>query len=230
MNKLFVSILVATKNRHLFLENILRNFNRQDYPTELMELIIADDGDCLMESNIPKDIPNIKYLKFDSISLGLKRNKLCENAKGDIIIFMDDDDFYPTDKVSVYVNELSKDNDCLLAGSSIMYVYYTKLNKIYKFGPYGKNHCTCGTLAFKKEYFNNHKFPNLSKAEERIFLDSYKNKMIQIDSMKAILVIAHSKNTVDKYKFLKYGKLTNLNLKDFKLLEEDKKFYLNLSN
>ena len=40
----FISILVATKNRHNFLENILRNFNRQDYPLELMELIIGDDG------------------------------------------------------------------------------------------------------------------------------------------------------------------------------------------
>ena len=130
MSELFVSILVATKNRHYFLENILRNFNRQDYPNELMELIIADDGDCLMENDIPKDISNIKYLKYDKISLGLKRNKLCENAKGDIIIFMDDDDFYPIDKVSVYVNELSNNSDCLLAGSSIMHVYYTKLNKI----------------------------------------------------------------------------------------------------
>tara|TARA_B100000902_G_C27252865_1_gene886236 strand:+ start:584 stop:1273 length:690 start_codon:yes stop_codon:yes gene_type:complete len=228
MSEIFVSILVATKNRHNFLENILRNFNRQDYPNELMELIIADDGDCLMENNIPKDISNIKYLKYDKISLGLKRNKLCENAKGDIIIFMDDDDFYPKDKISVYVNEFSNNNDCLLAGSSIMHVYYTKLNKIYKFGPYGKNHCTCGTLAFKKEYFENHKFPDLCKAEERIFLDSYKNKMIQIDSMKSILVIAHSKNTVDKYKFLKYGKLTALTLDDFNLLELDKNFYLDI--
>jgi len=228
MSELFVSILVATKNRHNFLENILRNFNRQDYPNELMELIIADDGDCLMENDIPKDISNIKYLKYDKISLGLKRNKLCENAKGDIIIFMDDDDFYPKDKVSVYVNEFSNNNDCLLAGSSIMHVYYTKLNKIYKFGPYGKNHCTCGTLAFKKEYFETHKFPNLCKAEERVFLDSYKNKMIQIDSMKSILVIAHLKNTVDKYKFLKYGKLTQLNLNDFNLTNEDKKFYYSL--
>ena len=222
-----ISILVATKNRHLFMENILRNFNRQDYHQELMELIIGDDGECLMEDMIPKDISNIKYIKYDQISLGEKRNKLCESAKGDIIIFMDDDDYYPVDKVSKYVDELNK-SEYLLAGSSIMHVYYTKLNLIYRFGPYGKNHCTCGTLAFKKEYFNNNKFPDLHKAEERVFLKGYKNNMIQIDSKKAILVIAHTTNTVDKYKFIKYGKLTDLTLDDFNLSDDDKNFYLSL--
>ena len=225
--KIFVSILVATKNRHKFLENILRNFNRQDYPNELMELIIGDDGECKMENDIPKDKTNIKYLKLDNVSLGEKRNKLCENSKGDIIIFMDDDDFYPNDKVSTYVDLMTK-SDYLLAGSSIMHVYFTKLKLIYRFGPYGKNHCTCGTLACKKEYINNNKFPDLPKAEEKIFLNSYKNNMLQIDSKKAILVIAHSNNTVDKYKFIKYGKLTKLKLEDFNLTEEDKKFYLSL--
>ena len=50
MNKTFVSILVATKNRPHFLKNILRNFFRQDYPQENMELIIGDDGDCEIDS------------------------------------------------------------------------------------------------------------------------------------------------------------------------------------
>ena len=52
--------------------------------------------------------------------------------------------------------------------------------------------------------------------------------MIQIDSKKAILVIAHNTNTVDKYKFIKYGKLTDLTLDDFYLSDDDKQFYLSL--
>lgn len=227
MSKIFVSILVATKNRDNFLENILRNFYRQDYPQELMELIIGDDGDCKMSDKIP-DKKNIKYLKFENITLGDKRNKLCENAIGDIVIFMDDDDYYPFNKVSVYVDKMSK-NDAMLAGSTIMYVYYTDLKLIYRFGPYGKNHCTCGTLAFKKKYFENHKFPPLNKAEEMIFLDKYKNELIQIHPAHAILVIAHKNNTVNKHKFIKYGKKTNLTLDDFKLNDDDKKFYHSLN-
>ena len=45
---------------------------------------------------------------------------------------------------------------------------------------------------------------------------------------KAILVIAHNSNTVDKYQFMKYGKKTNLTLDDFKLTNVDKYFYLKL--
>ena len=226
MSNTFVSVLVATKNRPQFAENILRNFFRQDYPNNMMELIIGDDGDCVMEKLIP-DVENIKYIKFDKISLGIKRNKLCQEANGDVIVFMDDDDFYPLDKVSECVNVLSKSN-CLITGSSIMYVFYTKHNTIFKFGPYGKNHSTCGTLSFKKEYIIDNKFPDLDKSEEKDFLKSYKNPLEQMDPFKAILVIAHDDNTVDKYQFMKYGKKTNLTLDDFKLTNVDKYFFLKL--
>ena len=226
MSNTFVSVLVATKNRPHFAENILRNFFRQDYPQNYMELIIGDDGECKMEKLIP-EIENIKYIKFDKISLGNKRNKLCQEAKGDIIVFMDDDDFYPIYKVSECVNVLLN-SSYLITGSSIMYVFYTKHNTIYKFGPYGKNHSTCGTLAFKKEYIKDNKFPNLDKAEEKTFLKNYRNQLIQMDPFKAILVIAHDDNTVDKYQFMKYGKKTTFTLDDFKLTNVDKYFYLKL--
>ena len=226
LDNIFVSILVATKNRPLFAENILRNFIRQDYPQEQMELIIVDDGECKMESLIPKE-ENIFYYKFDNISLGNKRNKLCELSKGEILIFMDDDDYYPEDKVSTYVNTLNN-STYQVAGGSTMFVFYSKLNIIYRFGPYGKFHATCGTLGFKKEYFENNKFPDVNKAEERIFLNNYTTPLIQINPFKSILVIAHDNNTVDKYKYLHLGKITNLTLDNFNLKKSDKIFYLNL--
>jgi len=226
MSNTFVSVLVATKNRPHFTENILRNFLRQDYHQNKMELIIGDDGECKMEDLIPK-VNNIKYIKFDNISLGEKRNKLCENAKGDIIVFMDDDDFYPIDKVSECVKVLSNSN-YLVTGSSIMFVFYTKHNVIYKFGPYGKYHSTCGTLAFKKKYIDDNKFPDVNKAEEKQFLKNFRNPLLQMNPYKSILVIAHDNNTVDKYQFIKYGKKTNLTLDDFKLTNVDKFFYLKL--
>ena len=226
MSNTFVSVLVATKDRPNFAENILRNFLRQDYPQDKMELIIGDDGECKMETLIP-DVENIKYIKFENITLGEKRNKLCENAKGDIIVFMDDDDFYPKDKVSECVNVLDNSN-YLVTGSSIMFVFYTKHNVIYKFGPYGKYHSTCGTLAFKKKYIDENKFPSVNKAEEKQFLKNFRNPLIQMNPYKAILVIAHENNTVDKYQFMKYGKKTNLSLDDFKLTNVDKYFYLKL--
>ena len=219
----FVSILVPTKKRDKFTENILRNFYRQDYPSEHMELIIGDEGSSGMKKLLPND-DNVRYYNFNKISLGNKRNKLCELAKGDILIFMDDDDFYPFNKVSECVNVLNK-SKILITGSSVMYVYFTKYKKILKYGPNGLFHATNKTIAFKKEYFQNNKFADLQKAEERSFLNNYKNELIQMDSFKSILVIAHDTNTVDKYKFYKKGKETNLTLEKFGLTQKDKDFY-----
>jgi len=226
MSNTFVSVLVATKNRPKFAENVLRNYFRQNYPQDMMELIIGDDGECEMEKLIP-EVKNIKYFKFKNISLGEKRNKLCQIATGNIIVFMDDDDFYPIDKVSECVKVLNKSN-YEITGSSIMYVFYTKHNIIYKFGPYGRFHSTCGTLAFKKSYFVKNKFPDVNKSEEKSFLNEYKNPLIQMNPYKSILVIAHDHNTVDKYKFMKYGKKTDLTLDKFNLTDVDKYFYLKL--
>ena len=49
-----------------------------------------------------------------------------------------------------------------------MYVYFIKQNKILKYGPFGKNHATCATFAFKRSYFNDNKFPHVNKAEEKV--------------------------------------------------------------
>lgn len=222
----FVSILVPTKNRINFTENILRNFYRQDYSKDLMELIIGDEGESVMESLLPED-DRIKYYNFDEMTIGEKRNKLCDLAKGDIIVFMDDDDFYPNEKVSECVKKLSNSN-CLITGSSIMFVYYVENDEILKFGPYGRYHSTCGTIAFKKEYFQNNKFSHVPKAEESSFLNKFKTPLIQMDAFKSILVIAHNRNTVDKKKFYNNKRKTNLTLDNFGLTNSDKIFYKNL--
>ena len=55
MDKPFVSVIVPTRNRQFFTENILRNFARQTYPQTRMELIIYDDSDREgMGEKIPK--------------------------------------------------------------------------------------------------------------------------------------------------------------------------------
>ena len=44
-----------------------------------------------------------------------------------------------------------KDKSKLIAASSEMFIYFNKIKKLYKFGPYNKNHGTAATFAFKKE-------------------------------------------------------------------------------
>jgi len=73
-----------------------------------------------------------------------------------------------------------------------------------QFGPYGPNHATAGTFAFRKELLCEHKYNNdACLAEEREFLKGYTVPLIQLDSMKTILVFSHRHNTFDKRMLLK---------------------------
>ena len=74
-----------------------------------------------------------------------------EKSKGEIIVYMDDDDFYPPDRVNHAVNRLRSSPQALAAGSTIVYIYFDDIKKIYQFGPYGASHATAGTFAFKRK-------------------------------------------------------------------------------
>ena len=170
-----------------------------------MEWIVLDDGeDCVKEvfDEAAKSIPNLRYIRHPKkLLIGAKRNILNREAKGDIIVAMDDDDFYFPERVSTVVVNFARNKGIQLAGSSHIYMYYTDNKKIYSLGPYANNHATNGTMAWRKSYANNHTYDEtVTHAEERSFLENYANPMIQLDPMKVMLVISHSENTFDKKK------------------------------
>jgi hypothetical protein len=82
-----------------------------------------------------------------------------------------------------------------------MYLYFVADKTVCKVGPYGPNHSTNGTLAYRKSYAKSHVYDIVqTHAEEQSFLENYRNPMIQLDPMKCILCICHSDNTFDKMK------------------------------
>ena len=197
-----------------------------------MEWIILDDGTDSVEDLFKNlKIPNLRYIRLDKKHLiGAKRNILHKEAKGDIFVSMDDDDYYHPDRVRHVVIKFAQNPTIQLAGSSLLYIYYSDNKKIYKLGPYGPNHCTNGTMAVRKQYANTHLYDEtVTHAEEKSFLESYKNPMIQLDPMKVMLVISHSQNTFDK-KALREQKSpfvneTTLTLKNFIRSAELRNFY-----
>lgn len=195
----FVSICTPTFNRRPFYPVIIKCFESQDYPKDRMEWIIIDDGTDKIE-DLVKDIPQVKYFKYDKkMNLGKKRNLMHEKSKGDIIVYMDDDDYYPPDRVSHAVETLQKNPQALCAGSSEMYIYFKHIQKMYKFGPYGPNHSTAATFAFRRELLKQTRYEdNAALAEEKLFLKNYTIPFVQLDSMKSILVFSHVHNSFDK--------------------------------
>lgn len=238
MKPTLVSVLTPTYNRRIFLPSLLECYMSQDYSKESMEWIILDDGtDCVKDvfdqlSFNTKNKNNIRYIRLDTKhTIGAKRNILNKEAKGDILICMDDDDFYPSDRVSHVVKSFQRNPTIDLAGSSEMYMYYTDNKKIYKLGPYSKNHATNGTMAWRSRYSLTHSYDEtVTHAEESSFLEKYKNPMIQLDPFKVMLVISHNYNTFDKKSMRDSLELTSMNLKTFVKSSVLRKFYSSLAD
>jgi glycosyltransferase involved in cell wall biosynthesis len=217
----FVSCLTPTYERRKFLPCLLDIFRRQTYPVDRRELVILDDSqqsnqDLIDEFRRKYPEVNIVY-KYspERMKLGKKRNILNDSAKGEYIMYMDDDDYYCSDKIKYAITRMLATKS-KFSGSSEMYLYFTDTKKIYRFNRIAQNHSTAGTFCFHRDYLKDHRFnDDAEKAEEKLFLDDYKTQQIQIDPFKAILCIAHTKNTFDKRNLLDRMVKTNLKLKNF---------------
>ena len=199
----FVSVCTPTFNRRPFIPFAIRCFMYQDYPKDKLEWIIIDDGTDKIE-DLVKDVPNVKYFSYDEkMKLGKKRNLMHEKSSGDIIVYMDDDDYYPPNRVSHAVDMLTINKSALAAGSSIIHIFFKHDRKVWEFGPYGEKHATAGTFAFKRELLKITKYDeNASLAEEKDFLKGYTIPFVQLEPKKTILVFSHIHNTFDKRKLL----------------------------
>lgn len=231
-NKLpFVSICTPTFNRRPFIPMTIKCIENQNYPKDKIEWIIVDDGTDPIE-DLVTNIPYAKYIRFDKkISLGKKRNIANNNANGDIIVYMDDDDYYPPDRIIHVVDTLRKNPKVLCAGSSEMYIFFKEINEMHKFGPYGVNHATAATFAFKKELLKITSYDeNAELAEEKHFLKNYTIPLIQLDPMKTILVVSHEHNSFDKknllYKNDPKVNLSNKKVSDFIKEKDIEQFFM----
>ena len=106
--KPFVSICTPTFNRRPFIPFMLKCFEQQDYPKDRMEWIIIDDGTDKIGDLVAQH-PQVKYYPLEKkLLLGQKRNLMHDMTKGDILVYMDDDDYYPPERVSHAVDILQK--------------------------------------------------------------------------------------------------------------------------
>jgi len=200
-----VSVCTPTFNRRPFIQNMFQCFRNQNYPKHRIEWIIVDDGtDKIKDLIESSDIPQIRYFEVpEKMKLGAKRNYMHKFARGSIIVYMDDDDYYPPDRISHAVERLQSNPTALCAGSSEIYIYFKSIDKMYQCGPYNPNHATAGTFAFRAELLKQCKYEDTaSLAEERAFLKDYTIPFVQLDPMKTILVFSHDHNTFDKRKML----------------------------
>ena len=209
MNIIGVSLLTITqRSRNKCLKNLLEFIQEQTYK-DIVEWIIVEGSKTEKEAEenkefIMNEINNktrfpIKYIHYEEGSkLSDLRNRGNRSCKGDIIVCMDDDDYYPPKRVETAVAKLNNSHK-QIAGCSYAYMYNYNLDKLYKFKSFGRNHSTNNCLAYKKEYLLTHKHDEgLELGEEISFTKEFTEPMIQLDSEDCIVISSHSSNTFDK--------------------------------
>jgi len=221
---MLVSVITTTYNRSRFIPALLECYRRQHYNHDQMEWLILDDSEGLEQKKtqaffdaFSNRIPNVFYIHSPQKQvMGHKLNHLCSLARGDVIVIMDDDDFYPPTRVSTAVSAFKAEPEKQIAGCSKVYMYFQDENTVYCAGPYGDNHTLNCAMAFRSSYLKNHRYDDKEVcAVERVFTNNFSEPMIQLDSKKTILHIVHGENTFREKKKISLLVKTSLGLADF---------------
>ena len=97
-----VSVIIPTFNRYQVLKRAILSVVNQDYKN--IEIVIVNDASVDATSNIVKSIgdPRIKYVIHEkNKGLAAARNTGIRNSRGEYITFLDDDDEWAKEKISL---------------------------------------------------------------------------------------------------------------------------------
>ena len=194
-----VSIITPTYNRKYLFDLSIRNFTHTDYPSDKIEWIIIDDSEKENLEDILPKVDNIKYIKLDDIkTIGEKRNIGIENSKYDIIVCMDDDDYYPPMSVKQRVSSLLHLNKKLVGCTGLGILEVNKIISAVSYSSYVSDYYNRffeSTMAFKKSFWETNKFleQNINEGENMI-----KNNLLDVEEIlwnNVIVSLNHYKNT-----------------------------------
>ncbi len=199
-----VSCIMATCDRRPFVPDALRYFLRQDYPR--LELLILDDGSDKVADLVPDD-PRIRYLRLDGrLSLGAKRNRGCEAARGEIVAYWDDDDWYAPHRVSYQAAPLlAGQADLTVLGDTLFYSYPRRRfwacspklhDRMFYRGMVG------GTQVFwKKLWRRGQQYPARSLAEEIEFVKRVSRRGARVEKLANPGVFVYGRHEANSWQF-----------------------------
>lgn len=193
-----VSCIMPTYNRPEFISHAITQFLQQDYDNK--ELIIIDDSTVSIEELIPDtDLIHYSYYTI-KLDLGTKRNLACKKANGEIIIHLDDDDFYAPDWIQKQVSFLIA-NDLEITGLSNPVFYDKNLLNMwqYEYPKNSKSWVYGATLCYTKQLWTYNNFSNSNCGEDNTFVwNNNVKKILPHNNCNSYIGQIHQKNTSPK--------------------------------
>src|SRR5438876_2002514 len=124
MPRPFVSVLIDTYNHERFIEQAIVSVLEQDFPSSEREIVVVDDGST---DNTPtlveKFRPQVRYLRKANGGQASAFNVGIPEARGEIVAFLDGDDWWAPAKLSEVVKALGRNPEVGLVGHGITEVF-----------------------------------------------------------------------------------------------------------
>lgn len=149
-----------------------------------------------------QDYPNKEQIIIPAGGfIGEKRNRGCEAAKGEIIVHMDDDDYYAPDYISKAVKFLLE-NNADVTGLSSCYFYNEKDGKawdwVYTDAKKAMPYVCEASMVYRKSVWQRRPFRNESNGEGLYFL-AHLPRIIPHNYKDGFIAYIHGSNTASQH-------------------------------
>lgn len=121
MGKPFVSVLIDTYNHERFIEQAIVSALEQDFPASDREILVVDDGSTDRTPEIIRKFePHVGLLRKENGGQASAFNAGIPECRGEIIAFLDGDDWWTPSKLSRVAETMRADSSIGMVGHAIV--------------------------------------------------------------------------------------------------------------
>ena len=203
-----ITLIICTYNREKYIGPLLDSIAKNDYPTSDYEIVLVDNnctdntrGVCEQFATTHPEI-TLRYVVETEQGLSAARNKGIKEAKGDIIIYVDDDALVDADYIRIYAEHFAAYPETMAAGGPIEPLYETEEPKWMS--PYTKALLTAWmNYGDKVREYPNGRYPGGGNAAYRkVVFDKVGLFNTELGRKGTALLASEEKDIFDKMKAL----------------------------
>jgi GT2 family glycosyltransferase len=124
MTKPAATILIDTYNHERFIEQAIASVLEQDFPPAEMEILVVDDGSTDRTPEIVRQFePRVRFITKKNGGQASAFNAGIPEARGEIVAFLDGDDWWAPNKLSRVMETMAADPSVGIVGHGIIMVH-----------------------------------------------------------------------------------------------------------
>jgi GT2 family glycosyltransferase len=119
-----VTVLIDTYNHERFIEKAIVSVLEQDFPSSDVEILVVDDGSTDRTPELVRKFePRVRLLRKANGGQASAFNTGISEARGEIVAFLDGDDWWARDKLTRVIQAMSADPAVGIVGHGIVITY-----------------------------------------------------------------------------------------------------------